>query len=163
MNAAMSKKIFILLLSSAILSTSITVKAADDLNLSREQKTGLFLIQKLYGPIKKRLTDLNAQLITLENSIVSIAKLTQEEKIAQTAKIKKALGKKLIKIEKALQTLNEIKQAINRCPLSLKTDQAQQAITTAGIKYLGYLKPALIEQRVNDLQTKIENILNSIK
>lgn len=158
MKSLISKKIVVFIL----ILTFASIKAAD-LNLSKEQKSGLFLIQKLYGPNKKKLTDLNDKLTKIKNSIAWIEELSQEQLLNQSSKIKSVLEKKALKIETIRQNLNEIKQALNRCPLSLKTDRAQQAIAFAGMKYLGELTPSFIENRINDLQTIIENIINSLK
>ncbi len=152
-----------ILIISLLLTSAVTIKSVTPQELSKEQTAGIAYIVKLYGPLKQKLALIDKQITNIEEKVTNAVNLFATHPQESKETIKKSLQKKLNKISTIREKLLSLRQAIQHCPLTLKTERIQQAIDKAGMTYLGNLRPSGLEKRVNELQATIENLLEILR
>jgi len=152
-----------LLLYLVLINTAFNLKAITPQKLSQEQIRGAALITKLYSPIKLKLIALSANIAAVEQKITSAVNLFASNPNEPKEQLKKSLTKKLKKLATLREKLVLIQYALQRCPLSLKTEQAQQAINQAGLIFLGSnLTPSNLENRIKQALDSTKQLLEML-
>lgn len=152
-----------LFLSLLLVSSVLEIFALSDSEVKNEQKVGITFIVKLYGPLKLQLRTLDREITIVEEKVADVVNLFAAQPQESYNKIKKALVKKLKKITTLREKLGSILQALEHCPLTLKTEAVQQSTDKAGRAFLGNLNPMFIEKRLNEVQKTIENLLDILE